>query len=620
MVDQSLRAALAPVTDAKTLDVLFGEDAEAITNLSAATKAKIRERLRDLKTIDPACGSGAFPMGLLNRVVELLGDLGDEEDVYHRKLHLMENGIYGVDIQPIAAQISKLRFFISLLCDQKICKDAPNAGLDQLPNLEFHLVIANTLIPLAGASLLAENDVTVKRLRAEIFALQAAYGRAHRRQEKVEIIKKEHNCREALTKRYDELGFGYEAAQFDKWEPHNPGVASPFFDAEKMFGIAHFDIVIGNPPYVQVEAKDPLNVKYGQLYSCAKGGKKNLYRLFFERGFQFVKDGGCLSFITPNTFLSGTASAALRQYFFKHTTILSLLEYSEKEKVFENVTQAVVVSVMLKQKAASGHIVRMRTARQGFCEDEQAALKTQDSLIPSDPVMRRVQKLSHTIGDYLNGYQGEVNVSTMKDYYSPLRRPGTLPMWRGDYVGRFVPVAYPVEYCQQSIATRPHYKERRIITQECSNQMQRYRTRACVIGPGMICGHTTNYLFKRGMSLEEEYYWLAILNSKLFDYVFSYSNPSNHIPIGKLCKMQVPERTNANIALLAPIVKIIVERKTKDYEANTAELEVRLNQEVYRLYGLTADEIALVERSFERTEKRVEAPAQVSEDDDEEDA
>lgn len=610
MVDQSLRAALDPVTDAKTLDVLFGEDAEAITNLSAATKAKIRERLRDLKTIDPACGSGAFPMGLLNRVVELLGDLGDEEDVYHRKLHLMENGIYGVDIQPIAAQISKLRFFISLLCDQKICKDAPNAGLDQLPNLEFHLVIANTLIPLAGANLLAENDVTVKRLRAEIFALQAAYGRAHRRQEKVEIIKKEHNCREALTKRYDELGFGYEAAQFDKWEPHNPGVASPFFDAEKMFGIAHFDIVIGNPPYVQVEAKDPLNVKYGQLYSCAKGGKKNLYRLFFERGFQFVKDGGCLSYITPNTFLSGTASAALRHYFFKHITILSLLGYSEKERVFENVTQAVVVSVMLKQRADKAHVVCIRTERQGYVSAKQRDLEAQGDLIPRDIAITRVSSLPFKLSDFLEGYQGEINVATKADQYSTIQRPSALPMWRGAHIGRFVSIMMPTEYCERAATSRLHWKLRRIVLQERSNQSQLYRIKACVSDVGFMCGHTTNYLFNKDMTREEELYWLGILNSRLFNYVASFSNQTNDVPIKALLETPVPRPTDANIALLAPIVKAIVERKTEDYESDTTELEERLNQAVYRLYGLTAEEIALVERSFERSEKRSDAAEQ----------
>ena len=618
MVDQALRAALAPHADEATLDALFADDPEPLAHLPGPDRSALRDRIAALTVIDPACGSGAFPMGLLNRMVDLLGRLGDTRTDYARKLDLIEHAIYGVDIQPIAIQISKLRFFIALLCDQTPDPAKPNAGLDQLPNLEFHLVVANTLIPLAGTSLLAEGDTTVKRLRADIFALQAAYGRAHKRRDKVDIVRKEKACRIALAKRYGELGFGYEAAQFDKWEPHDPGASSPFFDAGKMFGVAQFDIVIGNPPYVQVSADDPLNVKYGQLYSCASGGKKNLYRLFFERGFQFLKDGGCLSFITPNTFLSGTAGAALRRFFFRHTTILSLLEYSEKEKVFENVTQAVVVSVMLKQKATPNHIVRMRTARQGFCTDEQAILQKQDSLIPSDPVMRRVQRLPHTIGDYLNGYQGEVNVSTMKDYYSPIQRPGTLPMWRGDYVGRFVPVGAPTEYCLKNVVSRAHWTERRIITQQCSNQFQQYRTKACVIEPGAVCGHSTNYLFRPNMKRKEEMFWVGILNSRLFDYIFNFANPTNNIPIGKLCKTPVPEPTEANIELLAPLVEAIVERKTANYAADTTDLEDCLNQIVYRLYGLTEEEVALVERSFAKDEKPAPAKARAVADADEE--
>lgn len=618
MVDEALRATLAKDFPKETVDVLFEKDfakrETALGRLDAKKeKASLIARLRALKTIDPACGSGAFPMGLLNRVVELLGDLGDEEDVYHRKLHLMENGIYGVDILPIAIQISKLRFFISLLCDQKICKDAPNAGLDQLPNLEFHLVIANTLIPLAGASLLAENNATVKCLRAEIFSLQAAYGRAHRRQDKVAIIKKERACRKALTKRYDELGFGYEAAQFDKWEPHNPSKASPFFDAEKMFGISQFDIVIANPPYVQVAADDSLNVKYGQLYSCAKGGKKNLYRLFFERGFQFVKDGGCLSFITPNTFLSGTASAALRQYFFRHTTILSLLEYSEKEKVFENVTQAVVVSVMLKQKAKPGHIVRMRTTRQGFCEDEQASLQRLDSLIPADPVMRRVQMLHKRLVNFSTIAQGDLNLTTCSMYFSDSYSSGRVSMWRGVNVGRFVPVSQPREYCDPKATRSSTWKAVRLMVPQIVNQASAIRAKACIAPANTLCGNSCNTVVFANPTAKVLAYWLGILNSRVFDYLLTYSCHSNHILVKELEQIPVPSPTTASVALLAPIVEAIVERKTRDYAADTVVLEERLNRVVYRLYGLTGEEVALVERSFERGEKRAEAPA-VSDD------
>lgn len=158
--------------------------------------AEIRESLYSCKILDPACGSGAFPMGILHCMVRLFGrldpanydlnkrliarykqetnlppdpletaaereerlealklqlDEGQHYPDYARKLYLIENCIYGVDIQPIATQISKLRFFISLLCDQlreNWNAESENHGLLSLPNLEAKFVCANTLISL----------------------------------------------------------------------------------------------------------------------------------------------------------------------------------------------------------------------------------------------------------------------------------------------------------------------------------------------------------------------------------------------------------------------------------------------------------------------------------------
>ena len=136
------------------------------------------------KILDPACGSGAFPMGVLHKLVHVLHKLDpkntqwkerqiekaaqlDDADIrerteadiedafannaldYGRKLYLIENGIYGVDIQPIAMQIAKLRFFISLVVDQQVDPKRENLGVRPLPNLETKFVAANTLMKLS---------------------------------------------------------------------------------------------------------------------------------------------------------------------------------------------------------------------------------------------------------------------------------------------------------------------------------------------------------------------------------------------------------------------------------------------------------------------------------------
>lgn len=117
-------------------------DTSAFSNVQ---KKKIIDALKTVKILDPACGSGAFPMGILNKLVELIagieGNLPPKE-VYNLKLELIENCIYGIDIQNIAVQISKLRFFISLICDQQPTDNiSENYGFAPLPNLVEHNLI-----------------------------------------------------------------------------------------------------------------------------------------------------------------------------------------------------------------------------------------------------------------------------------------------------------------------------------------------------------------------------------------------------------------------------------------------------------------------------------------------
>lgn len=140
---------------------------------------EISQKLKEIKILDPACGSGAFPMGILNRMVSLLEKLAchKEKTIYDLKLHLIEECIYGVDIQTIAVQISKLRFFISLIVEQEeidLDKPGENYKVITLPNLETKFVAANTLIGLASANknLLDLNDKVLEGMKARLWDIR----------------------------------------------------------------------------------------------------------------------------------------------------------------------------------------------------------------------------------------------------------------------------------------------------------------------------------------------------------------------------------------------------------------------------------------------------------------
>lgn len=175
MVDESLKQYLLTKTqlpEEKIAPLLsYSEEDPA---LKESEKEAIINALHQVKVIDPACGSGAFPMGILQKILLVLQKLDKDSQKwlekllsvvkdplvvkelkrkvdqpnYLHKLGIIRDCIYGVDIQPIAVEISKLRCFLSLIVDEKVQDSKPNRGIEPLPNLEFKFVCANTLIGL----------------------------------------------------------------------------------------------------------------------------------------------------------------------------------------------------------------------------------------------------------------------------------------------------------------------------------------------------------------------------------------------------------------------------------------------------------------------------------------
>ena len=381
MVDESLKAYLAdalvkalPATtaaDAKAgLDILFAYTEKEHAFSEAEIDALITA-INACNILDPACGSGAYPMGILHKLVFILGKLDPHnekwrqrqvakaeeiEDVearassvqainndfannaldYGRKLYLIENCIYGADIQPIAIQISKLRFFISLICDQRTHNDkARNLGVRPLPNLETKFVAANTLLGLnlPKNRSLFENKTAI-RLEKELEKVRHRYFSAQTRKAKLALQKKD---RELTKKIIDELkhdSFGNEDVyRRIAWNPYDHHSVADFFDPGKMFGPAlddGFDVVIGNPPYVQIQKfsaahKAAWSAQVPKLKTYALTA--DIYCLFYERGVRLLKDGGHLSYITSNKWMRAGYGEKLRGFFCTDVAVEEVIDF-----------------------------------------------------------------------------------------------------------------------------------------------------------------------------------------------------------------------------------------------------------------------------------------------------
>lgn len=394
MVDESLVAHLKRIVG-EELEVEYRKlisyvDEEDL--LTDAQKQQVMEAIYHCKILDPACGSGAFPVGMLQQMVHILSKLDPTNEQwkkmmldkavsesrtafqaesreereerlkdiensfdenlnnpdYARKLYLIENCIYGVDIQPIAIQISKLRFFISLVVDQKTTADpANNFGIRPLPNLEAKFVAANSLIPLAKT----ENNLG---RTPEIIAVENKLKEANHKIFGAKTIRTKRKWRERLielraemAERLSDNGFlaTDTANQLASWDMFNQNTSATFFDADWMFGVKDgFDVVIGNPPYgVSIKGD------YRKAVVSALGNVPDyeIYYYFIECAKQFLCEYGILSYIIPNTWLFNTYAAKYRRNLFTYWMLIEVLDCT-KFPIFESAT--VLNSIILWQK------------------------------------------------------------------------------------------------------------------------------------------------------------------------------------------------------------------------------------------------------------------------------
>ena len=380
---------------------------------------KIAEKLKAVKVLDPACGSGAFPMGLLNRMIDILERISPDERVYDLKLSVIENCLYGSDIQSIAAQITKLRFFISLICDCEKDASKPNFGIPTLPNLETKFVSANSLIakkkkPAQGN--LFENP-EIEPTKNELAEIRHKHFSAKSASTKHRLREKDQTLREKLAKLLsDDDNFAPEdAKQLAAWNPYDQNAVSPFFDPEWMFGVADgFDIVIGNPPYIQLQnnggelAKLYENCNYSTF---ARTG--DIYCLFYERGWQLLKKEGHLCYITSNKWMRAGYGEKTREFFANKTNPMLLIDFAGV-KIFESAT--VDTNILLFSKSNNKHeTVCAVTNKQNkdsvknlsdFVQQQNSVcdFATSDSWVILSPIEQSIKKKIEAVGTPLKDW------------------------------------------------------------------------------------------------------------------------------------------------------------------------------------------------------------------------
>lgn len=294
--------------------------------------SEIKIALDNFKVLDPAAGSGAFPMGMLQQLLKTYERIEKRFDPYKLKLSIIENNIFGVDIQPMAVEIARLRAWLSVIVDEK---DISN--IKPLPNLDFKFIAANSLVKLEDgqADLFAdpELDIRLQELRNKYFNAKSP----HKKKEYQERYYK-------LTLGQGNVFDDERTFQLKSFDPFKNRTAAEFFDPHVMFGITEgFDAVIGNPPYL-LEGKSSKDKFIGIPYYQ---GKMDLWYSFACLGIDMLKKHGHLAFIAKNNWVTNSGASKLRNKVIKETKIIQLIDFGEL-MVFESADQQTMIMLFSK--------------------------------------------------------------------------------------------------------------------------------------------------------------------------------------------------------------------------------------------------------------------------------
>ena len=661
---------------------------------------RIVRAISELKILDPAVGSGAFPMGVLHKLTlalrrldpdnsrwerlqkeraakraEVAFDTKDDmtrreelveidetfkryrDSDFGRKLYLIQNSIFGVDIQSIACQIAKLRFFISLAIEQLPDKGAENFGIKPLPNLETRFIAANTLIGLTRVRDLT--SVNAQDIERQLRDNRERYFHATTRRQKLNCKRRDKILRGKLAEELTDIGMpADEAEKIAYWDPYDQNASTDFFDTEWMFGIADgFDVVIGNPPYVRQEKIKSLKPMLKNQYDCYTG-TADLYVYFYERGFQLLRDNGILTYISSNKYFRSAYGKKLRDFLTRQSTVSQLIDFGDAP-VFTSIAYPSIIAAC-KTLTEGNQLRALNWETDSSIEEFATIFRTEGFAMPQDAlttdgwrltspvVLNLLDKLRNAgkpLGEYVQGqfFRGVttgLNKAFVIDQLTrnqlisedpksaeiikPWLRGKDVKRWKVSWVRLYVIFPRRGIRIQDYPAVKAYLTQfKKLLTpgatdgrkagnyqwyeiQDSTAYYSEFERPKIVypdiaVSPQFAYDETGAYGGNTVYIVPTKETWLVgLLNSKLVFWF--YTKTSTQIRGGfvrfiaqYVSQIPIPNIDPSQKALLENLVDKILSARRSTTDADVTALENEIDRVVYSLYDLTREEIAIVE-------------------------
>jgi hypothetical protein len=545
---------------------------------------KIDDALAKIRVCDPAIGSGAFPVGLMTEIVRARNTLSTylprdkTRTNYHFKRHAIQNCLYGVDIDPGAVEIAKLRLWLSLVVDEEDIKQ-----IQPLPNLDYKIVCGNSLLGV-------KKDVLNWPLFEELERLKPLYFNETNAKKKQEYKKQINQFIKEITN--DKETFDFEV-----------------YFSEVFHEKGGFDVVIANPPHGA--GLDSKTIEYVAHSDLLMKGNQNSAILFTKKGLLLTRPQGTITYVIPKSFCYSDSWEAARLLLYKE--LLVLLDVSMG---FENVLLEQVVFVAKREETIST-LVTGKMLLGGIIVNHSFIDKTTYNLfgIYVTGLRNEELKIGHKIRngnatfakvctikrgldiqDHLTEYKWDVDIFRCKSIGRYILKPAT----EGLTVKKARLLDNKIDYMRT-----PKIIIQNIIA-HVTKPYEHIIMMATIDTKGVICLGSVGNIFATDYSYSLEYL-TALLNSNLvswYAYHFIYGNAIRTMRFDNyhLAKLPLVELSRVRQKPFIDLVnQILIITKDEDYlsnptkQARVKELERQIDQTVYELYGLTPEEVAVVE-------------------------
>lgn len=611
-------------------------DVEELGGASSELAMSIDQKLIDVKICDPAIGSGAFPMGLLRELYSCRKsiEIFEEDNAADIKRHIIQNNIYGVDIEKGAVDIARLRFWLALIIDEK--EPMP------LPNLDFKIMQGNSLLEsYKGVDL----DVTSKKLKTgkdtkktrgvlslgfeetdvqkiiqdlvkSYFSITDHTLRAQRRQQIDKYVKDyikvcaegNHEVQDAV----DELEIPND--QFFLWHTY-------FADVFEQGG---FDIVIGNPPY-GVSIKD--DYRKAVVTSWGNVPDYEIYYYFIVLAAPLLKEKGIMSYIIPNTFLFNTFAKHFREMLVEKWNVLEILDCT-KFPIFESAVVRNAINLFQKDSEGSKKVGYRNTANVTSFSDlleREREFMTVESLLTMNQNWGLAYFLPTSIRNVVNlisssplavkdvfpeisqgliaydKYKGQSEeIIKSRAYHSFVYKDGLKKWLWGEDVTRYNLTwngKEYIDYCNGIANPRnpSFFVGKRMLVREITNpsifaaliEIEAYNDPSII-----IVKESKDYPIE---------ILVGIMNSKLATFFhFNHSPKATKgafpkILVQDIKEFPLPKVNSDERKILMRLVDDVTTIKKGKSIADTSALENQIDFLVYHLYGLTYDEVLIVD-------------------------